>query len=54
MDKQINTGMCKARDLVTSISINFLGAEVIAQGRTLASLQTQLKTQPQGQLALGV
>ena len=42
MDKQMNSGMCKARDLVTSISINFLGAQVIAQGRTLASIQAQL------------
>ena len=34
----MNTGICKARDLVTSITINFLGAEVIVKGRTLASL----------------
>jgi len=39
----MNTGICKARDLVKSITINFLQAQVIAKDRTLASLQGQLK-----------
>jgi hypothetical protein len=40
--KTMNSGICKARDLVTSIKTLNLNAEMIAQGRTQASIQTQL------------
>ena len=40
--KTMNSGICNARDLVTSIKTLNLNAEMIARGRTQASIQTQL------------
>ncbi len=51
--KTMNSGMCKMRDLVTTINTVNVHAELSAQGRALAWLTDKLASL-QGQLKLGV